>query len=88
LTNVVAAFCAARSRSGLTSLACIEREWSVTSMTEARSTATSTGRCGLAIATTSAASAASARAAGSQRRQAGAPPAAALTVASAGKRTA
>ena len=46
-------------RSGSTSVASIEREWSVTSMIDARSTGTATVRCGLASASASAASAAS-----------------------------
>jgi hypothetical protein len=55
---------AAARRLGLTSVAFIEPEWSVTSMIEARCTATATVSCGLARETTSAASAASASAAG------------------------
>jgi hypothetical protein len=76
LRNVRAARWAADRRSGSTSVADIEREWSVTSMIDARSTGTATVFCGLASASTSAASAASASAAGRWRRQAGTVPAA------------
>ena len=79
---------AADRRSGSTSVADIEREWSVTSMIDARSTGTATVFCGLASASTSAASAASASAAGRWRRQAGTAPAASFSAGTAVKRTA
>jgi hypothetical protein len=55
-------------------VAIIEREWSVTSTTEACSAGTATVRFGLASAKISVAMASSARAAGRCRRQAGVVP--------------
>jgi len=49
-TNLVAAFCAAPSRDGLTSVAPIEFEMSLTSMIAALLTGTATVRCGRAAA--------------------------------------
>ena len=66
-----AARCAAARRSGSTSVADIEREWSVTSMIDARSTAPRPSSAAWPAPATSAASAASASAAGRWRRQAG-----------------
>ena len=88
LRKVRAARCAADRRSGSTSVADIEREWSVTSMIEARSTGTATVFSGLARASTRAASAARASAAGTWRRQAGTAAAASLSAGTAVKRTA
>ena len=92
LRNVCAADCAAPKRSGDTSSASIEREWSVTSMIVARSIATATVVCGFASVTISAASAASSSAIGTYERhgRAPAPPpaTAACSDGSAGKRIA
>ena len=86
--NVRAARCAAARRFGRTSVASIEREWSVTSMIDARWMGTATVRCGLAIASTSEASAARASALGRWRRQAEVVPAAMRSAGTAVKRTA
>jgi hypothetical protein len=78
---------AASSRVGLTSVADIEREMSVTSTTEARSTGTCTVFSGRASEIASAASASASSANGRWRLQRGSGAATAASVASAGKRT-
>jgi hypothetical protein len=88
LMNSFAARLAAPIRSGSTSVASMDREWSRMSMIDARSIGTATDRWGFARANTSAANAASARAAGRWRRQAGTVPAARRTAGMAVKRTA
>ena len=69
-------------------IAIIEREWSVTSTTDACSAGTATVRFGLASASTSDAIASSASAAGRWRRHAGVVPITARSVGTAVKRTA
>jgi hypothetical protein len=73
---------------GSTSVASIEREWSLTSMIDARSTGTVTVFCGLAIAIVSTASAVSARTSGTWRRHERAPAPASASDGAAGKRIA
>ena len=70
-TNRRAARFAATSRLGWMSVAVIEPDTSVASITAARSTGTATVRCGFAAATTSSASASAAAAIGAWRRQPG-----------------
>ncbi len=86
--NVFAARSAAASRVGWTSLACIEPEWSVTSITDASCTGTRTVVCGLASATIRAVAAARASTAGMWRRRSGIAAAARLSVETAVYRTA
>jgi hypothetical protein len=71
LVNPLAALRAASSRFGVTSVACMEPEESVVSMTVASSRATSTSMCGRAIAITSAASASRKSTGGRWRRHPG-----------------
>ncbi len=82
-----AAWRAASRRVGLTSVADIERETSVTSTTDARSTATWTVRSGRASEIASAATASASSANGRCRLQRGSGAATDASVASAGKRT-
>src|SRR3954454_11654306 len=86
--NVRAALRAASRRVGCTSVACMEPEVSMMSITEARSTGTATVFCGRASAISSAPRAARNSSAGAQRRQAGTVATTAAAVAAAGKRTA
>src|SRR4051794_14331481 len=86
--KVLAAFSAAASRVGSTSLAIIEPEWSVTSTIEALSIGLVTLTLGLARATDSGTIAARASSAGRWRRQAGTTGTAASSEAAAGKRMA
>ena len=70
-TNFVAAFCAAPSRDGLTSVALIELEMSLASMIAALLTGTATVRWGRAAAAMSAATAIANTSIGAWRRQPG-----------------
>jgi hypothetical protein len=84
--NDWAADCAAARRDGSTSVADIEPDSSVTSITEAFSTGTATVACGLAIATASTAAEPASSAGGRMRRMRGWPTRA--STAAAGKRIA
>ena len=70
-TNVVAAFCAAPSREGFTSVALIELEMSLANMIAALLTGTATVRCGRAAAAMSRATAMANTSIGAWRRQPG-----------------
>ena len=82
--NLCAADCAAARRDGWTSVADIEPDSSVTSTTEARSTAAAWVACGLANPQASATAAAASSAAGSARRSGGRRPTARAKTAAAG----
>ena len=86
--NALAACWAAARRFGATSVAAIDVETSVTSMTSPSQRETATDACGRASATASAASARHSSAAGRWRRQPGVLGATEASVSSAAKRTA